>query len=128
MGRYLSRAGLLVLGAALAVAAGCARPPAPADPVQAREALRAALDAWQKGEPAQSLQHGRPAVIVVDYEWRNGYRLAGYQVEGDEPFAAGLRCRVALALTDPHGRPVRKPAVYTVGTSPVVTVTREEEP
>jgi hypothetical protein len=113
------------------IAAGCggrAGPPAPADPAAARSALRTVLDAWKKGEAADSLKDRRPPMYVIDYEWRSGHRLLGYEVQDDGPFGGDLRCRVMLSLADEHGRSVSKSVVYAVGTNPAVTVTREEDP
>ena len=117
--------------ALLAAGAGCERPnvpPPPADPAAARDALRAALDAWQKGEAADALKERRPPVYVVDTDWRSGRRLLGYQLLGDDPRGADLRCGVVLSLADGRGRPVKQAAFYGVGTSPALTVVREEDP
>src|SRR5882762_1476053 len=109
-------------GTMLLLGCGGASKPQPADPEQARMALRVALDVWQKGGAAESLKDRRPALIVVDYEWRSGYRLVRYQVEKDEPLGADLRCHVKLSLQNNRGKSVQKTAVYSVGTSPALTV------
>jgi|SRR5450755_494107 len=114
--------------AALAVGCGRTTPPAPADPAAARDALHVALDAWQKGAAADSLKERRPPLYVTDHEWRSGWRLLGYQVQNDDPFGADLRCRVVLSLMDERGRSFSKTAIYAVGTSPALTVMREEDP
>lgn len=114
--------------AALVVGCGRTSPPAPADPAAARDALRSALEAWRKGEAPDSLKSHRPPVYVTDPEWRSGLRLAEYQVQDDAPWGADLRCRVVLSLADGQGRTWPKAAVYAVGTSPAVTVSREEDP
>ena len=103
-------------------------PPAPADPAAARAALHTVLDAWKKGDTADSLKDRRPPMYVNDYEWRSGRRLLSYEVQGDDLSGGDLRCRVTLALADENGRSASKAVVYTVGTSPAVAVTREEEP
>jgi hypothetical protein len=113
-----------------ALAAGCGgrlSPPAHADPAQARDALRAALDAWKRGEAPDALKGRRPPVMVIDPEWRGGFRLADFQIQDDAPSGADLRCRVVLTLADGQGRAWPKAAVYDVGTSPAVTVSREED-
>jgi hypothetical protein len=110
--------------AALA-AAGCSGPPRPADPSQAREALRAALDAWKRGEAPEALAQGRPPVYVHDDDWQAGRRLLDYELSGDEPFGGELRCRATLSL-DGGGGPATKAAVYGVGVGPTLTITREE--
>jgi hypothetical protein len=109
---------------------GCSgiSPPKPADSVQARQALRMALDTWQKGAAPASLKDGEPPIQIVDHQWRSGYKLVRYQVGGDRPLGANLRCQVQLSLKNTKGKPLQKRAVYSVGTSPVLTVVREEDP
>jgi hypothetical protein len=129
MRRTTRRPGLVPGLALLLAAAGCTgRPPEPVDPGRAREVLHTALDAWQKGDPGEALQNRSPAILVIDEEWRGGYRLVSYRLEGDQPLGGGLRCRVSLSLKDLRGRAVRKQAVYSVGTSPALTVTRGDDP
>jgi hypothetical protein len=119
----------VLLVGALSLAPGCGRSaPRPADPERAGQALRATLDAWKNGESVEALQRQEPPVQVIDREWRSGHRLKSYKVEKAEPVGADLRCQVALTVHGPRGRPVTKRAVYSVGTSPALTVTREEEP
>jgi hypothetical protein len=119
----------VLLAGALSLAPGCGRSaPRPADPERAGQALRATLDAWKNGESVETLQRQEPPVRVIDREWRSGHRLKSYKVEKTEPVGADLRCQVALTVHGPRGRPVTKRAVYSVGTSPALTVTREEEP
>ena len=109
---------------------GCSRtsPLRPADAVQARQALRQALDSWQQGSAPVRLQASEPPIHVVDHQWRNGYQLVRYQLGSDRPLGANLRCRVQLSLKNGRGKPLQKQAIYSVGTSPVLTVVREEDP
>jgi hypothetical protein len=112
-------------------AAGCggqAGPPAPVDPAAARSALRTALDAWRKGETADSLKERLPPIYMIDYEWRSGRRLLNYEVHDDDPFGGALRCRVTLSLAEEHGRSSSKSVVYAVGGDQALAVTREEDP
>jgi hypothetical protein len=120
----------LLPAALLACVAGCGRgsPPQPADPDRARAALRLALDAWQQGQAPRSLQGREPPVRVIDREWRAGYKLVRYELAADGPLGADLRCQVRLLLRNGRGQAVRKKAVYSVGTSPALTVVREEDP
>jgi hypothetical protein len=115
---------LLLAGALAAV--GCAHPPAPADPGQARDALRRALDAWQRGEPAESLQTQQPPLRVSDDDWEGGQQLVRYELGPDQPIGGTLRCRVLLSLRNSRGQSFQKKAVYSVATSAASTVVREE--
>jgi Flp pilus assembly protein TadD len=109
--------------------AGCGEPSlqAPADSAQAQTALRTVLDAWQGGEQPDALRTASPAVRVNDPDWSAGCRLTNYQIasEGDR---AGLdmRYRVTLTLQQPNGRTIRKNTVYMIGTSPMLTVVRND--
>jgi hypothetical protein len=123
--KYLTRIAPL----AVFLAAGCGGPSlqAPADPARAREALQSALDAWQRGEPPDSLRVASPAVLVKDPDWSAGYRLARYEIGADGDRAGvDLRYPVRLTLTDARGRTVRRNITYTVGTSPALTVVRHD--
>jgi hypothetical protein len=116
----------LVLSAA-AIGCGGRTPPPPADPVEARAALKAALDAWQAGTPPQSLRQRKPAIHVADEDWLAGRRLAGYRL-ADEGRMLGLtlRCPVVLELQNDRGQIVRRNVTYAVGTNPVLSVVRED--
>jgi hypothetical protein len=102
--------------------------PKPADAVQARQALRVALDTWQKGAAPASLKEGEPSIQIVDHQWRSGYQLVRYQVRDDRPLGTNLRCQVQLSLKNTKGKSLQKKAVYSVGTNPILTVVREEDP
>lgn len=109
---------------------GCGgRPlPAPADPEQARQALRAALDAWARGEKSQSLRDAAPPISVVDGDWDRGLRLEKYRIESaDRVSGPNLLCPVRLTLRTGQGRAIQKQVVYLVGTSPLVSILREEQ-
>jgi hypothetical protein len=110
--------------------AGCSgsAPPASVDTAQAREALRLCLETWQKGADPGSLKQRQPPIHVVDYQWRGGYKLVRYQLGTDGSLGANLRCHAQLSLKDAKGKSLKKKAVFSVGTSPVLTVHREEDP
>jgi hypothetical protein len=113
----------------LVPSAGCGRSGVkPAEAPIARQALRETLDTWQKGGRPEELLARSPAIRVRDPEWRAGHRLLGYQVEREDPFAAELRCQVVLTVEAPDKKTVQKKAVYAIGTSPAITVVREEDP
>jgi hypothetical protein len=117
----------LLLVAFLAVGCGGPSLQEPAESTQARQALCAALDAWQRGEQLDSLRAASPAVHVKDPDWPAGFRLMNYQVAADgDRLGIDLRYRVALTLKDPRGRTIRRNTTYMVGTSPVCTVVRHD--
>ena len=126
----MSRSWICILACTPLSWAGCSHtsPPSPADPGQARQALRLALDTWQQGSTPGLLQASEPPIHVVDHQWRSGYKLVRYQLGGDGPLGANLRCQVQLSLKNARGKPLQKKAIYSVGTSPVLTVVREEDP
>jgi hypothetical protein len=128
--RFFFRLWVLLLACAILGLAGCSGSsrPKPADAAQAREALRLALKTWQNGVTPESLKEREPPIQVLDHEWRTGYRLVRYELGRDGQIGTNLRCQVQLALKNSKGKALNKKAVYSVGTSPVVTVTREEDP
>jgi hypothetical protein len=128
--RRMFRLSILFLAWAPLSLVGCNGPaqPKPADPAQARQALHLTLESWQKGEVPRSLKEREPPIQVVDHQWRSGYQLVRYQFGADGPMGANLRCQVQLSLKNPKGKPLHKKAIYSVGTSPVLTVVREEDP
>jgi hypothetical protein len=120
---------LLVLALALVAASGCGARSAlqPADPDQAREALRTALDGWQQGQAPDALSNGRPPIRVADEDWLAGVRLADYQVlDQGQPVGNALRCPVRLTLRDVQGRPLVKAVVYRIDTHPAIFIARED--
>jgi hypothetical protein len=127
--RSMPRAGPILITGLLVCASGCGgtSPPQPADADQARDALRATLDTWQKGETPPALQQRKPAIRAVDYEWTAGHRLLRYEMGNAEPIGGSLRYHVWLTIQEQHGRSVRKQAVYSIDTSPVLTVHREDD-
>jgi hypothetical protein len=117
-----------ILPLAVLLAAGCGPGlQAPADPARAKDALRATLDAWQRGDRPDALRTAAPAVHVNDPDWSAGHRLRRYQIAG-EGGRSGVEMRypVRLTLTGPKGQAVRKDTAYVVGTSPVLTVVRND--
>ncbi|MBX9585173.1 MAG: hypothetical protein K2X87_33115 [Gemmataceae bacterium] len=118
---------LRLTAAALIASAGCSGPGnAPVDPEAAREALRAALDSWKRGEKADALQAASPPVYVIDAEWQGGAGLKDYRLAGDgEAADANLFCPVVLTVRTPGGAEVVRPVTYIVSTAPNRTVTRK---
>ncbi|MFO0876030.1 MAG: hypothetical protein U0840_01550 [Gemmataceae bacterium] len=117
----------ILLGAVLAAGCGGGTAPGAADPTAAKAALQQALDAWQRGDPPERLLEGRPSIRVLDREWTQGHRLLRYEIGSQTPFAADQRFQVVLTLQVANRPAVKKKAVYLVGTSPAITVAREED-
>lgn len=107
---------------------GCSRQQhaAPVNAELARKSLRSALDSWKKGDELGALRKSSPSITVQDMDWKSGYRLLAYEIQGDGATRdANLHCPVKLTLQDPDGREVSREVVYIVGTDPVITVFRE---
>jgi hypothetical protein len=120
---WIHIAGLLVVLAA--VGCGSTPAPAPADEDQARQTLDQALAAWQKGEKADAMKQGNPAIHISDPSWERGAALKKFEVDGSgKPSGAERAFTVNLWLTDSKGKESRQQVVYKVGTSPIFTVFR----
>lgn len=89
------------------------------DAATAREALDAALAAWQKGGKAAQLATGATAVHFVDHQWDAGQALEGYQILEENPPKAEteMRYAVVLKLKKPAGE--RRVEYIAVGRSPL---------
>jgi hypothetical protein len=124
--RPLANTAILIL---LFPAGGCGRDrPVPADADVARTTLRTSLEAWKNGDPPDSLTKRTPPIYVAEREWKNGARLANYEVDpNDQLFGADLRCNVWLTMQDANGRERKKKATYSVGTNNKLTVVREDD-
>jgi hypothetical protein len=117
----------LNLGAALAAALtlalmpGCSSSTRAYTPnaATAREAIDAALAAWQKGGKADQLATGAAAVHFVDHQWDSGQTLEGYQIlEENLPGAeTEKRYAVTLKLKKPVGE--KRVEYIAVGRSPM---------
>jgi hypothetical protein len=117
------------LAAALAAASGCGVGSSvhPADPTQAQAVLRTVLDAWKAGETPDALQKRTPPIHVADMDWRDGFRLVGYQADSEGKLVGyDMNYPVVLELKNPKGTAVKKKAVYTITTAPEVLVLRQE--
>ena len=93
------------------------------DETAARDACTTFLKAWQEGKTPTDL---RPAITGADHEWTSGKKLVAFQFLPDE-FNDGtnLHIPVRLTLKSENGKESNSNALYTVGTSPVVTVFRD---
>jgi hypothetical protein len=112
----------------LLVTAGCGTPlPQQADSAKARAALQSALDAWQKGDSAESLQTRSPAILVNDFSWDNKDRLAKYEILSEQSSGQSWKAKVLLTIQYANGAQMQHEADYTVDTSPSLVVVREFE-
>ncbi|HEX5272383.1 MAG TPA: hypothetical protein VFW33_17925 [Gemmataceae bacterium] len=110
----------------LGLAAGC-NSPRQADPAAARDALRAAFEAWKGGRsPDACLKES--SLFVIDGRWEGGCKLIEYEIaDGGEPQGYDMTFRVNLRLKDPKGRAIQETATYRVATSPKKVVVRGDE-
>ncbi len=115
-----------VLGVGCAAALlGCSKSPAPPIPDQttARQALEAALNAWQKGQASPGkLTFGDAVVEVRDAIWNSGQKLKAYDIGSED--LQGIAHWFTVKLTLGRGEQTAKYAV--VGTAPVRVYTEEE--
>jgi hypothetical protein len=110
------------------LAGGCGTPlPPAANPGQAQSALKTALDAWQKGETAESLQSRSPAINVNDPGWSGGDRLMKYEIQSEQASGQSWKVRVLLTVQSGSGSPAQQQVTYTVDTTPAVVVVRDFE-
>lgn len=122
-----ARFGVLSVLTVACAAAGCGGPAnTPVRAEQAREALKAALDSWKRGEKADALQSASPPIFVIDQEWQDGAVLKDYRLVGDgEAKDANLYCEVVLTVRPPGRAEVTRTVTYVVSTAPNRTVSRK---
>jgi hypothetical protein len=121
--------GAICVSVASLGSAGCggASLPSAADAGQAREALRSALKAWEKGEKPDALTKLSPPIHVSDVDWHDGYRLQKFEVyPKDQPKGLSLRCFATLDLKHPRGATVQKIVAYMIDTQSVIAIVRED--
>lgn len=108
---------LLALAALLAPLTGCGgkRSRGQEDLDRADTALKAALDAWKKGEPSKKLANQSPPIIVTDPDWKPGTKLVRFEVKRSEGYEGdNVRCWVVLTLQARQGKAQEKEVVYEV--------------
>lgn len=121
--RALLWAGLVVV---LSLLAGCDRSSRSLhlDQPKAREVVNTVLTAWREGKKPADLK----PVIVGDHDWDLGKSLVSFVVaDGETNDGTNLHIPVMLVLKDATGKETKSEAIYTVGTSPVVTMIRETD-
>ena len=84
MGKRVGFGPLLLCG--LLALAGCSRGTERYIPSEqaSRQALEAALTAWQNGRPPGEVAGGPPAVRVVDSKWLAGQKISTFEILGED--------------------------------------------
>ena len=96
----------------------------PVNQSAAREACQAFLEAWKGGKTTEEL---KPKISGADYVWASGQKLVSFEILPEEiNNGTSLRVSTLLVLKDSKGRESKSNVSYTVGTSPVITVIRDE--
>ncbi len=118
---------LLALGGLLAVG-GCGNSthkPMPLDKQVAKDSFTAFLEAWKAGEQQAALKQKSPSIVGGDPDWEAGAKLLSYKVlDTEKSDGSNLHPTAELVLQTAEGRQTSK-ITYVVGTSPVITVFRE---
>lgn len=96
------------------------------DQAVARNSLTAFLDCWQRGEPTTALQSSTPAIIGRDPAWDAGRRLIRYTIGSETDDGTNLHVTTQLVFGSQRGEDPAEPVTYIVGTSPVITIFRNE--
>ena len=118
--RYRLSFALLVCG----WSAGCGFGQTPAvNESIAHDSLITFLDAWSGGETPDDLQ---PNIIGKDPAWTAGEKLVSYEIVDEKTTGTSLHISAKLTLENSNGEKKTPMATYIVGTSPVVTVFRDE--
>lgn len=108
--------------------AGCGSTlPETSEVAKAGPVVTTALDAWKRGEKADSLLNAAPPVRVIDHEWQTGWALVDYKLEGAAvPYGPNIQQPVALELKNPNGKEIKKSVFYMVNTGKPSVITRED--
>jgi len=119
------RFGLLLTLTGL-LATGCfkARPPTPTREA-ALATLRAALEAWQKGETPDRQGQGGQGISLADPDWSGGARLAKFEIDEDRVLPAGYDLKFPVKLWLGDGEEDPRSVKFTIVTSPARLVVRD---
>jgi hypothetical protein len=90
----------------------------------ARESLQAALTAWQNGQRPGAVEGTSPPVQVVDSAWRDGQKLASFEILDEQPGEGAQDFLVRLTLKEPSAT---KDVHYFVHGREPVWVFRDED-
>jgi hypothetical protein len=119
------RFGLLLTLTGL-LSTGCfnARPATPTREA-ALATLRAALEAWQKGEmPDRPGQSGQ-GISLSDPDWSGGARLARFEIDEDRALQTGYDLKFPVKLWLGDGQEDPQSVRFTIVTSPARLVVRD---
>jgi hypothetical protein len=99
------------------LAPGCAKKSPQQQTDKAEKLIERFLDAWSRGEPADTFAAPDQPIQGTDPDWQAGYRLTSFLSVESSPSQEGpdhFRCRVTLSLRDRKGREADKSVVYDV--------------
>ena len=121
-----SRRALVFALAAAAVGCGGNSLPPQADADEARAALRAALDDWKGGAPADALAKASPPVYFNDPRRRAGVQLVGYKIDdGQTVHGRSVRIAAVVSIKHPDGSTKDRKTNYLIDTAPAVVIVAE---
>jgi hypothetical protein len=90
-----------------------------------RQSLSAFLDCWKAGGDPDSLKSASPAIVGRDSDWDAGKKLVRFTLGAETDDGTNMHITTELVLSDGRGQ-VTRPVDYIVGTSPVITIFRDE--
>lgn len=100
-----------------------------ANPEQAREFLRQALQAWQQQRSPDSLRQASPPVLMTEPKWAQGWKLLRFDFTHEgEARGHDWEVSVRLWLRGPDGNESQEQAAYVIATGSQVVIVRSEEP
>jgi hypothetical protein len=119
------RFGLLLTLTGL-LATGCfkVRPPTPTREA-ALATLRAALEAWQKGEKPDVPGQVGQGISLSDPDWSGGARLAKFEIDEDRVLQTGYDLKFPVKLWLGDGQEDPRSVKFTIVTSPARLVVRD---
>jgi hypothetical protein len=99
--------------------------PMPLDKQLAKDSFNVFLESWKRGEQQTALKDKSPSIIANDPDWAAGAKLKSYKpVNLEKDDGSNLHPTVELVLQTKQGEQTTQ-VTYVVGTSPVITVFRE---
>jgi hypothetical protein len=91
----------------------------------ARQSLSAFLDCWKSGGEPGALQARDPPIIGHDTDWDAGQKLVRYTIGAETDDGTNMHITTELVLSGGRGE-TTKSVDYVVGTSPAITIFRDE--